>query len=252
VCIINTKTEFILNTIAFAEQLQSGVSQLEVIPAVTRMGFQAVEIRNEFLAGNVEELHQIRDEAQKNKLNVYYSVNDSLFINQGINRKLTQYIAEMHELGADHLKLNFGQVSEFNDELVSKLSEYLDGSFELNVENNQTASESKLIDIAKFFKVVQNLKIDIGFCFDSANWYWTGSTPEEAAVQLASVTRYLHLKNKRGSDEKLSVTPLIEGDIDWKKLVKSFPDVREVALEYAGTQDEVQQGLQAIKKEYLN
>jgi len=252
VLLISADNVFILNTIAFGHQLRSGTAQAELLADVHQLGFQAVEIRNEFLSGNDSELVQIRDEAKHQQLEVYYSVNAPLFVQREINPRFGQYIAEMHQLGASHLKLNFGEYPKDEMLILSDLGKYLDGSFEFNVENNQTPSESKLKDIVNFFTAIDHSNVDVGFCFDTANWYWTGNTPEEAAKLLSKSTRYLHLKNKMGEAGSLQVTPLVQGDIDWEKLIGFFSNIHEFALEYDGTKAEIQQGLHALKSESLN
>ena len=42
---------YVLNTIAFKNDLDNGVSQSKLVEKVEQLGFDAIEIRNEFLSG---------------------------------------------------------------------------------------------------------------------------------------------------------------------------------------------------------
>lgn len=241
--------EYILNTIAFADQLLNGDSQLSIIPNVAKLGFDAVEIRNEFLGSDKSELSSIKKEADKYSLDVLYSVNDVLIKDGQLNEKFTSYVEEMSLLGSNQLKINIGSLEKVNfKELQESLKKVLDGTFELNLENNQTLSESSLEVTNSFFEFVDDSNLPgIGYCFDIANWAWLDATPEEAANSLAKRTNYLHLKNFIHDDGKLSVVSLDKGELDWKNLISKFSKVKEVGLEYSGLTDEINKDLISVR-----
>ncbi|GAD17041.1 hypothetical protein FD05_GL001835 [Lentilactobacillus otakiensis DSM 19908 = JCM 15040] len=238
---------YILNTIAFKDQLDEGVSQADLVSKAKNSGFNFVEIRNEFLDGSTAELEKIKQAADSVAIGVYYSVNDPLIKKGQVNPDIDRYISEMKALGSSHLKMNVGNVdnisSTFADDLKAKIS--ANGEFEFNVENNQTLEESELENIVAFFKLVDKSKLPIGFCFDTANWYWTESEPNTAAEQLASVTKYLHLKNKSGTGNSKSATSLDKGEIDIKSLISKF-NVNEYGFEYAAPSAEIEHDLNEI------
>ncbi|WP_260147049.1 sugar phosphate isomerase/epimerase family protein [Lentilactobacillus buchneri] len=239
---------YVLNTIAFKNWLDDGASQADLVLKTKNLGFNFVEIRNEFLDGNSAELAKIKASADSAGIGVYYSVNDPLIKDGKVNTDIDRYISEMKVLGSSHLKMNIGNMdnisSSFADDLKEKIS--TNSELEFNVENNQTLEESKLENIVAFFKLVDKSKLPIGFCFDTANWYWTESEPNKAAEQLASVTKYLHLKNKSGTGNSKSVTSLDKGEIDIKPLISKF-NVNEYGFEYAAPFVEIEHDLNEIK-----
>lgn len=234
---------YILNTIAFADDLKKGVSQKDLIGRVKKIGFDDVEIRNEFLQDG--ELKQIREQALKYDISIYYSVNDVLIKNGKLNQRTFQYIKEMRDLGSSHLKMNVGDVEKFSGDFDASFLALLDSSFELNVENNQTVAESKLENIINFFEIINKNKVNIGFCFDTANWFWTGDDPITAANQLKNVTKYVHLKNVSSNGQNEVVT-LDKGRIDWKKIVSLF-NANEYGFEYSATDSELRTDLTSVK-----
>lgn len=241
-------SHYILNTIAFKDKLDEGVSQADLVAKAKNLGFNFVEIRNEFLNGTNAELEQIKDKANDAGIGIYYSVNDALVKNGQVNPDIDRYIREMQTLGSKHLKMNVGNVADISSTFVDDLSKKLstNGEFEFNVENNQTLEDSRLDNIVRFFKLVDQFKLPIGFCFDTANWYWTESEPDTAAEKLASVTKYLHLKNKAGSGSNKSAVSLDKGEIDIKSLISKF-NVEEYGFEYFAPSAEIEHDLDEIK-----
>ncbi|MCQ5068856.1 phosphosulfolactate synthase, partial [Faecalibacillus intestinalis] len=161
---------YVLNTIAFKKDLDNGVSQSRLVEKVKQLGFDAIEIRNEFLNGSKNERLAIAKEAQKLGLEVFYSVNDVLVTGDHLNNKALDYVTEMKELNSSHLKLNIGSLSDISkEELLKGLAAILDGQFEIAVENNQTLADSSLAITKKFFEIIQDAGIkDIHYCFDIA------------------------------------------------------------------------------------
>lgn len=241
---------YVLNTIAFKNNLDNGVSQSKLVEKVEQLGFDAIEIRNEFLSGSSSERLQIAKEAENCGLEVFYSVNDVLVTGDHLNDKLNDYVAEMKELNSSHLKLNIGSLSDISkDELVKGLKSVLDGQFEINVENNQTLADSSLAVTKKFFEIIQDTDIqDIHYCFDIANWIWMGINVDQAAEELKQVTTYLHLKNAAKVQDELTTVPLEDGDLDWRSLVKEFTNAQVFGLEYAGEPQIIANELKLVKE----
>ncbi|MCP0887480.1 hypothetical protein LB941_09035 [Ligilactobacillus sp. WILCCON 0076] len=239
--------EFILNTIAFKDCLDSGTSQAELVESVASLGFDAIEIRNEFLSGDPSELSKIAFNAQKAHLNVYYSINDTLFSSGKLNQNLPRYIEELKLLGSKHLKINIGSLpssSKFN--LKNELAPYIN-DIEINVENNQSYADSNLNTTTTFLKLVENEKIqNVNYCFDIANWKWLDTSVYDAITSLKDVTNYLHLKNVT---DDLQVTSLEQGNLDWRKILTKFntEKITKVALEYANDQEHLASDLQLLQ-----
>ena len=91
---------YILNTIAFKDQLDEGVSQADLVSKAKNSGFNFVEIRNEFLDGSTAELEKIKQAADSVAIGVYYSVNDPLIKKGQVNPDIDRYISEMKALGS--------------------------------------------------------------------------------------------------------------------------------------------------------
>lgn len=241
---------YVLNTIAFKDQLEAGRSQAELVKQVKKLGFDAIEIRNEFLTGDEQELIAIAKQATDLNLETYYSVNDNLVEGTALNHFFEQYLHEMRLLNATHLKMNIGKIDNLNFSVfVKRLSMFLDGSFELDLENNQTLADSSLQSTKAFFNLISQSELkQIHYCFDIANWYWLDVSPEVAADALAPLTTYLHLKNAKDIDGGLTVVSLEEGKLDWRKLVAQFDEIDSFGLEYAGDTTTVATDLQRLKE----
>ena len=243
---------FILNTIAFKEQLDRGSSQSKLVVPTAELGFDAIEIRQEYLQDDQQELKAIADLAAKNGLAVYLSINDNIIVDGEINPQLPKYLRMMNDLGSNHLKMNIGPLTGVNSSsLVAELKQQLPSSCSLTVENNQTLADSKLSVTRDFFKMLAGSGIDnLHYCFDIANWSWLDATADEAAADLAPVTTYLHLKNVDQQDDQLTVTSLEEGQLYWRKLIDRFDNVSEYGFEYASDAATLKNDLSLVK-EYL-
>ena len=240
------KNKFIVNTAAFKKESSSKLDQAAQIHQAKELGFAAIEIRNELLDGSLEELERISQQAQAEQLEVYFSVGDVLFKDQHLNPAFEQYLEQMRNLGAQYLKMNLGNFSHSNASAGAQLNDYLDGSFHLYLENNQTPNESDLQKTIAFFQ--QNTCSDISYCFDIANWEWLQADVYEAAKQLAPVTDYLHLKNFVYDNSKKKVTSLEKGILDWRRIIKIFTQVNQFGFEYYAEPTILQSDLELVQQ----
>ncbi|MCH3922089.1 sugar phosphate isomerase/epimerase family protein [Limosilactobacillus sp.] len=241
---------FILNTIAFKKELDNGVSQSNFVSATHELGFDAIEIRQEYLHGNEEELTEINKLANQNGLQVYLSVNDDLLVNDSFNPKFADYLHMLKSLGSNHLKMNIGPLDKANTELIkSKLIDLLPSNCVLTLENNQTLEDSNFENTVKFFQLLNTTDVEnIHYCFDIANWSWLDASAEKAAKALSPVTTYLHLKNVNNENGHLTVTSLDEGKLDWCQLIGLFSNVQEFGLEYSADLKTLSKDLGTLKQ----
>lgn len=239
--------EYVLNTIAFKSFLEKGGTQAELINQTVDAGFNAIEIRDEYLKGNDSELEDIRLVAQQQNIDVFYSVNDVLMDGNYANEnKLQNYIKKCRLLGASHLKMNMGNyLGKFLN--LSAVIEILDGT-QLFVENNQTISESNLADTYSFMKTISKETKQISYCFDVANWTWLHEDVNKAADVLGFSTNYLHLKNVTKANNEYKVTNLNDGLLNCKCLIKKFSDVAYVGFEYPASLEVLERELALVKK----
>ena len=240
--------KLILNTIAFADLWKNGGAQAEFVSMSADMGFDGIEIRSELLRKPEQECLQIGELARHCAIETYYSVNDAMIQGAQLNPQMEKYFKEVALLGATHIKFNVGDVSTYQGDLKRDLRAA--GSFdacEINVENNQSLEDSRLENVEHFFSLVSKSGADVGFCFDLANWYWTGSDPAQAAESLAAVTRYIHLKSKVEKEGKKRVTSLAEGEIAWREVLKKFQPGLPMALEYAAAKEILLKDLELLR-----
>lgn len=236
---------FIINTAGFKKPDDSTLDQKAVISKACELGFSAIEIRNELLNGTEKELINIASEAKRIGIQVYYSVGAVLFRDNALNSDLKRYLTQMRMLGSNHLKMNLGQFKKNQNHLIDELNSYLDGTFELSIENNQTSIESNLSETIDFFKQIKNS--NVYYCFDLANWEWLDSSVDEATKALESMTKYLHLKNVTEVNGKKVVTTLEKGNLDWQKLVKTFKQVDQYGFEYYADENTLKSELELLK-----
>lgn len=241
---------FILNTIAFKKDLDNEVSQADFVLPTHKLGFDAIEIRQEYLHGNEEELTKINSLANQNGLQVYLSVNDDLLVNNSFNPKLADYLHMLDALGSNHLKMNIGPLNKANTKLIkTKLIDLLPSNCFLTLENNQTLEDSNLENTVKFFQLLNTTGVkNIHYCFDIANWSWLDASAEEAAKALSQVTTYLHLKNVGNENGHLTVTSLDEGELNWRRLISLFSNIQEFGFEYSADLETLSKDLGTLKQ----
>ncbi|MBP2966774.1 sugar phosphate isomerase/epimerase family protein, partial [Acinetobacter baumannii] len=175
---------------------------------------EIVEIRREFLDPDrlKQELEEIRQEALKNNMILFYSVNEDFFVEGNVNPDLSIFLKEAKVLGAERVKFNFGIApTKYSKELTNKVSEIDKESIKINIENNQVASSCNINDMRNFFEFSSKENFSFNFCFDLANWAWTGTSLTEAVDKIGKYADYIHLKNYHLVNEKLIVTSLCRG-----------------------------------------
>ncbi|MDR0900002.1 MAG: hypothetical protein LBM27_06590 [Lactobacillaceae bacterium] len=232
-----TLQHYALNTIAFKNLMDAGTPQVDLIQKTKDLGFNTIEIRNEFLTDDPDEFSEIGTAAKNAGIEVFFSVNDQVIENGEINPKIAEYIKQMREMGSDFLKMNVGDFSTF-DGNWDLLAQLYDGSFHFNVENNQTLSHASIKNISDFLSQVNEQGIPMTFAFDIANWAFVSEDVEKAVPVFEKYTTYLHLKNYAQNREALSVTSLEEGLLDWRQIAKEFTNITDMALEYPNASDD--------------
>ena len=165
-----------------------------------------------------------------------------------LNQKLDDYLNEAVLLGAKRIKFNFGSLPDkLTETCLVDLKRLTKFPLKINVENNQTREHCHLEDIKHFFDFCQQRALEIGFCFDLANWLWTGTSVTEAINRLAPYTDYIHLKNYRDEAGELVVTNLAAGELPWQSLLTEFKANIDLTLEYNGTKEMLEEDLRLIR-----
>ncbi|MBM7643281.1 sugar phosphate isomerase/epimerase family protein [Streptococcus loxodontisalivarius] len=228
---VNRK-DLIINSIAFLDDMNKGQGQVTFLDKISELGLHAFEVRREFLKNGRAELEEIRQAADQKQINLYFSVNEDLILNDKINPLLETLFEEAEVLGAPFIKLNTGDASKVSLAELETLKEVLEGPIGIRLENNQTPGHASLANCKHITDLVGQAGLPISFVFDTANWIWLDESIEEAREQLESVTSYLHCKNYQLEDGQPRVANYYDGLIDIEALESGFSHLDAVAFEY--------------------
>lgn len=235
----------ILNTIALVDKLNSGYSQSQLIPLAHDMGFDAIELRDEFL--QEADIPNIVQLAEQFNTEVYYSVNEPLIKDGHFNQHFFNQLKLSQELHTKHLKMNIGSLANFDNVFPREFSDAVTTDIALTVENNQSSEDSNLNNTLHFFEIINSQKMPITFCFDTANWLWVNTDPMTAIEKLAPNVSYLHLKNASNKSDILSTTQSLEsGAVDIPSIISKC-SVQDYGFEYQSTVEQLTQDLVKIK-----
>lgn len=228
------QNRLMVNTLFFLPDLQSGVGQAELLNTIAACGVQSAEIRREFIRDFSDECREIYEKAKLLKMQLYYSVPDTLF-DGGVLKKaaIECYFAEASVMGCSHIKLNIGEYGDkVRQEDISFLNNlYRRSGIALTVENDQTAENGCLKKIQEFLECTAAQNGSIGMTFDIGNWLWQQESPLMAAGALSRYTTEIHLKDVATAPDVHTVL-LDAGEIDWRQIIREFSPSVPIALEY--------------------
>ncbi len=243
----------ILNTWIFEKEIKRGVTQLELVDRIKKLGADGIEVRREYFKNFNEEIVQVGERAKELGLIVNYSVPDVVFTEDGkINEKLLGYFNEGEILGISKIKFNTGSFNKFNGNLKEELSKFPLNEIQMNVENDQTILSGTVEPIKTFLNAVHNAGyINVGYVYDLGNWAFTHGDAVASADALYDVTDYIHLKNTIVDGGELSTSDdLDEGIYDWRNILNHLPHDVSFALEYPmDTEKQIEQQIQLLKAE---
>ncbi|MGT2906915.1 sugar phosphate isomerase/epimerase family protein [Streptococcus dentiloxodontae] len=228
------REDLILNTIVFKEQLDTGVSQADLIELAASFGIKRLEIRREFLQDISQELSVIRQKADTYAFDLFYSVNEDLIVDKGLNPELSTILAEAQQLQVPFVKLNIGDVSAVTSSVLLPLADLM-ASYQVGIrlENNQTPVHAGIANCVRAMDLVKEAELAISFVFDTANWVFVDQPIAAAVEKLSSVTTYLHCKNYQFVDGKPEISgSLFTGELVISELAEQFPHLEYLALEY--------------------
>lgn len=239
-------SQIILNTIVFKEQLDKGYLQAELLPKIKEVGVNIVEIRREYIKDFKTELLILKEKSKALGMTLFYSVNDEVIIKNKVNPMLQKYINELKEMGGVAVKFNVGNFINYQGDLSKDLRPLLDETYVFTVENNQLLTHSNLKNINNFMCQIKEHKLPISFVFDLANWYWVNEDPIQAAKFLDNQTRYVHLKNFVITDNELVTVPLLNGAMEWQRVLDQLHFIEFIGLEFQATNKELMDTLEKI------
>lgn len=223
----------VLNTLVAQVAHDTGSNQEQLVKDLLNSGINNIELRREYGNATINELDRLSELRKRYRLTYFYSVPDNLFVNQQLNVKLLQYVAETQRLGAGYIKMTLGDYNDANSALIDELLTVIPTSIQLNIENDQTISNSDTSKLELFFKKFDRRDRKVGFVNDLGNWIFTNQDAVTATKALLSYTRFIHLKGfVLNQNENPETVSFVQGKLDWLEILKLFPTDLPIALEY--------------------
>lgn len=225
------KKNLVLNFLVFEEKVKKGVDQSDLIVEASRLGFEKVELRREYFRNLEKEIPIIKEVAERENIELFYSVPDEVFVNKKVNSNLKEYLQEARQMGVKHIKWNIGDFTPgISLEQLRELTATT--SIEINIENDQTQTSGIISAIKKFMEAVQKENIPIGYVYDLGNWRFVGESEIEAAKILKDFVRFIHVKDVAYLDGKPQAAGLDHGVVDWREILNILPTNCPIAIEY--------------------
>lgn len=233
-------TDLVFNMLVAQEQINSGLTQLDLFDYIVDLSFNNVEVRREYFKNVDSEIEAIAKYSRDQNITIFYSIPDVIFLESGeINPEIERYFTEAINLDATHVKMTIGNYH--NKTQLQHLKGLNDQPFHFTIENDQTEQSGKIHNILKFLTEVEQEGINIGYTYDLGNFRYVGENEIIGAKELKDYVSYIHLKNVSQVNDLLEATSLEQGDINWRKVFSLLPKDVPVALEYPSN----------IKKEIL-
>lgn len=227
------KSNIVINTLVFLEDLKRGVEQSKLLQDIHSLGISKAEVRREFIKDFERELQAIKNTAEKFQMELYYSVPKYLYVDGKLTiNEIEKYFVEANRMNCKNVKLNIGEYNFISSENVSGINELCDKySISLTIENDQTKENGKVQKIKEFLDSASKLGAKVSCTFDVGNWLWQNEDPKENAYKLKPYVTYIHLKDACIQD-KPQAAYLDEGIIPWREILKVFDKAIPVAIEY--------------------
>lgn len=240
------KEYIVLNTLVFLKDLQAGINQSLLMKKVNKLGIKNIEVRREYINDFESELKDIRQQAEKYGMNVFYSVPKVLYReNKLLKQELEKYLNEAKIMGCKNIKLNIGDFKHINCEDANIIRNLCDMyGVHITVENDQTIENGSCDKIYRFLSIMKELNSNITFTFDIGNWIFQNEDSFENAKVLRTFVTYIHLKDL---DEAKKTVLLDGGSLNWKRILKVLPNNVPIALEYpCNTLEEIATEIQKL------
>ncbi len=227
------KRQIVVNTIAFANQIQGGLRQFEFFEDLVQIGIEYVEVRHEYFCDQADWI-ETRKEAERLGVTLLYSVPRRLFRNGQLDIQMVKdTLAKAHELAAVGVKWtrgDFERWSESDMRMMRHFTESYPGF--LTVENDQTSRDGSLDAQLAFLRSCEENSIPLFFTFDVGNWAWVEEDPVWNATQLRHFVQYIHVKDVLFTDGVPTAVPVGTGELPLQEVFRQLPKEKFVALEY--------------------
>lgn len=244
------KENIILNTIVFKSKLDQNIRQIDLLSEAKKLGIMRVEIRREFLNDQSieEELINLKQEADKLGIELFYSVDEDFIVQDKVNPMLEQLRREAEIIGAPFLKVNVGNASKVTINYLASYRKLLENGVGIKIENNQHPKFASIDNCQLMLNKCKKAELPITFVFDTGNWAFVGEEYNKALKQFFKETTYVHIKNYKAKINDNQITALTEGDLIIDKLLPYFENLEYVALEYPCTLEELKSDIDFLEK----
>lgn len=227
------KELIVINTLVFKNYFDKGFTQDKFFSFVSNLGVKNIEIRREYIKDLSKELDLYRKLAKEMKLDIFYSVPDTMFKDGKLDKEnLAKYFQEAKIINCKNIKFSIGDYKNFHSNLKEALDQFLNYGINLNIENDQTYENGTSRNIIEFLTDCKAQRINIGYVYDAGNWCWVNEDELENANLLKEFTTYVHLKDVKKTSQGNVTLPLDKGNIEWRKILDILPKDTNVGLEY--------------------
>lgn len=243
------QNRLVLNTLVSQSDYESGVTQPKIVDELIKTGVSNIELRREYENQTLGELQKLSQIRFSNRLTYFYSIPDDLFVNHQLNLHLLQYVAEAQLLGVSFIKMTLGDFDKPSSEIVDTLLSIIPTNIQLNIENDQSSSNSNTHKLSSFFKQFDGRSQKVGFVNDLGNWIFSGQDAEKSSQTMLAYTRFVHLKSYQlDTDKHPTTVSFSKGELNWKRLLNLFDSQLPVALEYSTNTQELTKDLNTLKQ----
>jgi len=253
--------QLLISAIIWDEQLQSAMKQVELIPLAQQLGCCGVEFRP-YWKNMQEELLEIKESLIKNNLICTYASYEGLLADsEEATRRVLDSLREnvkiADALGTKILRLNiacgpfnptFIQTEWWQEAIRQVLMLAASMDIILAVENGPDPRKSDVQLLQNILTAVNSPNLRL--TYDTANWLYGSSQPEQALDSLQDYIGYVHLKDILLEQGTLKHSFLGTGLVDVKSLalrIKQSGYSGPYALEFPGGDNPIERIHRSIK-----
>lgn len=228
------RENIVINTIVFKELIDAGIRQWQTFQLVKSLGVSKIEIRREWIVDFPGEIKQMVLEAEKQKIQLLYSVPVDLFRKKSFDRSnVLSCLDEAERMQMKMVKFTIGDFDASNVEEIEALKASLQKrNMVVTVENDQTLLSGKVTVLKEFLDCCKEYEIPIYCTYDIGNWCWVNENPLSNTSQLGEYVKYIHLKDVIYENDEPVARSLDLGVVDWRTILKMLPQNVPLGIEY--------------------
>ena len=107
-----------INLLVYMQELNNGTAQSALLPTIAGHGVTLAEVRREYIKDDAE-FDRIREAAEANGLDLFYSVPESLTIGGAANPGFEGFLDEAVRMGVRNVKFNQGDVKDVEAAVIA-------------------------------------------------------------------------------------------------------------------------------------